>query len=70
MKLRELLNKFTDDDFLITIDGLCDEMPFYEYEKEKQQDYWKEYQDRKVIGLAILETNGQPELCIDLDCVK
>jgi hypothetical protein len=66
MRLQELLNKFTNTDFLITVNGWCDEMPFYEYEDEKKQDYWKKYKDRKVIGMSILTTNFQPELRIKI----
>ena len=67
MRLQEVLNKFTNSDFMITVDGWCDELSFWEYEEEKKQDYWKEYKDRKVKGMAILTTNGRPELCISLE---
>jgi len=67
MRLQEVLNKFTNSDFIITVDGWCDELDFSEYEEEKKQDYWKKYKDRKVKGMAILTTNGRPELCIRLE---
>lgn len=67
MKLRDVLNKFTNASFLLTVNGLCDELSFYEYEEMKKEDYWKEYRDRKVVSMAILETNGQPELCITVE---
>ena len=66
MKLQEFLNKFTNEDFLLTVDGLCEELPFYEYEEEKKAAYWKKYKDRKVKSMAIITTNGRPELCIKL----
>lgn len=66
MKLQTFLNKFTNDDFMITVDGWCDEMWFSEYEKEKTMDYWKEYKDREIKSFAILTTNEKPELCIKL----
>ena len=66
MRLQELLNKFTNADFVITVDGWCDEMSFWEYEDEKKQDYWKKYKDRKIKDMAIITTNGRPELCISL----
>ena len=67
MKLQEVLNKFTNDDFLLTVNGWCDELPFSEYENEKKEEYWKKYRDKKVKSLAILTTNGMPELCIMIE---
>lgn len=67
MRLQELLDKFTNNDFLITVDGWCDELPFGEYEDEKKEEYWKKYKDKEVVGMAILTTNGRPELCIRLE---
>ena len=64
MKLQELLNKFTNTDFLLTVNGLCEELPFHEYENEKKQDYWKQYKDRKVVSIALLTTNEVPELIV------
>lgn len=66
MRLQKILNKFTDTDFLITVNGWCDELPFHEYENEKKQEYWKKYKDKKVKGMSILITNGRPELCIEI----
>lgn len=66
MKLQEFLNKFTNHDFLVTVDGLWDEMPFWEYEDEKKCKYWQEYKNREIKSFAILTTNEQPELCIRL----
>lgn len=67
MTLQEFLNKFTNDDFLITVNGWCEELPFSNYEEEKKEEYWKKYKNRKVKGMAILTTNGRPELCIDIE---
>lgn len=67
MRLQELLNKFTNEDFLLTVDGWCEELEFSSYEEEKKEDYWKKYKDRKVSSMAILTTNGRPELCIRLE---
>lgn len=66
MGLQELLNKFTNTDFKITVEGWCDELPFSEYEDEKKEEYWKNYKDKKVDSMAILTTNGKPELLIRL----
>ena len=67
MKLKEVLNKFTNTDFLITVDGLWDELPFYQYEDEQKEEYWKNYKNLNVKSMAILTTNGHPELCIQLE---
>lgn len=67
MRLQELLNKFTNESFLITVDGWCDELSFSEYENEKKEDYWQKYKDKRVKSLAILTTNGRPELCITIE---
>ena len=48
MRLQEVLNKFTNTDFLLSVNGLCDEIPFDEYENEKKEDYWRKYKDRRV----------------------
>lgn len=67
MRVQELLNKFTNASFILTCEGWCCEMPFDEYEDEKKQDYWKKYKNRRIKSLAILTTNEQPELYIELD---
>lgn len=66
MRLQEVLNKFSNTDFLITVNGWCDELPFGEYEDEKKMEYWKKYKNRKVRKMAILTTNGRPELVIQI----
>lgn len=67
MKLQELLNKFTNDDFIITVNGWCDELPFCEYEEEKKEKYWEKFKNKKIKSLAILTTNEMPELCITIE---
>ena len=67
MKLQELLNKFTNADFLISVDGWCEELSFYEYEDEKKREYWKKYKNRTVKSLSIITTNDRPELRICLE---
>lgn len=67
MRLQEVLNKFTNANFLLTVNGLCDEMSFYDYEDEKKEDYWKKYKDKRVKSMAILTTNEMPELCITIE---
>lgn len=67
MRLQEVLNKFTNAAFLLTVNGLCDELSFYEYEDMKKEDYWKKYKDCKVKSMALLTTNETPELCIEIE---
>lgn len=67
MRLQALLDKFTNSDFLITVNGWCDELSFSEYENEKREEYWKKYKNKKVLSMAILITNGRPELCITIE---
>ena len=66
MTLQAFLNKFTNDDFLLTVDGWCDEMNFSDYEEEKEQKYWNKFKNRKIKNFAILTTNMRPELYITL----
>jgi len=66
MTLQAFLNKFTNDDFLLTVNGWCDEMNFSDYEEEKEQKYWNMFKNRKIKNIAILTTNMRPELCITL----
>lgn len=66
MNLQTFLNKFTNNDFLLTVDGWCEEMPFCEYETEKNKDYWIKYKNRIIKSYSIILTNGNPELCIML----
>ncbi len=66
MTLQAFLNKFTNDDFLLSVDGWCEELDFSKYENEKGQDYWNTFKNRKIKSFAILTTNMRPELCISL----
>ena len=66
MTLQTFLNKFTNDDFLLSVDGWCEELDFIHYESEKKQDYWNKYKNRKIKSFAIITTNMKPELCISL----
>lgn len=67
MKLQTVLNKFINNDFILTVNGLCDEMPFSEYLEMKQADYWKNYKNREVKDFAIILTNYKPELLITIN---
>ena len=67
MRLQELLNKFENEEFLLTVHGLCDELSFYEYQDMKKDEYWKAYKDKKVKNMALLITHELPELLITLE---
>lgn len=64
MKLCDFLDMIRNTDFLVSVGGLWDELPFEEYPKEKEMDYWNEWKDREVVNMALLTTNGEPELYI------
>ena len=67
MTLQRFLNKFSGDDFLLTVSGWCDELPFCEYEEEKHKDYWNKYKDKKVLSVTLMTSNGKPELNIKIE---
>lgn len=67
MRLHEVLDKFTNPDFLLTVNGWCDELSFYEYEDEKKEEYWSDFKDKEVLSMSILSTNEMPELCITIE---
>ena len=67
MTLQSFLNKFTNSDFLLSVDGWCEELPFWEYEDEKKQEYWEKYKNMKIKSLSIITTNGIPVLAIRLE---
>lgn len=66
MKLKDLLNKFTNDNFLLTINGICTEW-YGGSSGLPHEDYYIKYRDKKVIGIAIISTNMMPELCITIE---
>lgn len=66
MRLRDVLNKFINRDFLLTINGVCDEW-YGGVEELKEEEYYKKYRDKKVISMAILSTNMTPELIIEIE---
>lgn len=66
MKLREVLNKFSNSSFLLTINGVCDEW-YGGVEELKKEEYYKEYRDKNVQSMAILTTNETPELIITIE---
>ena len=67
MKLQEVLDKFFNSMFLITVDDWCCELPFSEYESEKKEPYWDEFKNKKVKAMSIIKTNSMPELVIRLE---
>lgn len=66
MRLRDVLNKFTNSSFLLTINGVCDEW-YGGVEELKKEAYYKEYRDKTVKSMAILSTNDKPELIIRIE---
>lgn len=66
MRLRDLLNKFTNTSFLLTINGVCDEW-YGGVAELKKEDYYKKYRDKRIKSLAILSTNDMPELLITIE---
>ena len=66
MRLRDVLNKFTNDNFLLTINGVCDEW-YGGVEALKNEAYYKDYRNKKVESMAILLTNDTPELIIRIE---
>lgn len=66
MKLKDVLNKFSNPAFLLTINGVCDEW-YCGVEELKKEPYYKKYKDKKVLSMAILSTNLTPELIIKIE---
>ena len=66
MKLKEVLNKFSNNAFLLTINGVCDEW-LGGVEELKKESYYRKYKDKKVLSMAILSTNYKPELIIRIE---
>jgi len=69
MTLNDLLEKFTNASFLLTVSELCDEW-YGGVDELLHDDYFSEmfekYRDREVKSIAILSTNFTPELCVKL----
>ena len=66
MKLKDLINKFTNSCFLLTINGVCDEW-MNGIEELPKESYYHKYKDKKVLSMAILTTNETPELIIRIE---
>lgn len=66
MKLKTLLNKFTNSSWLLTINGVCDEW-YGGAEELKKEDYYEKYKDKNVLSIAVLSTNGMPEFLITIE---
>ncbi len=67
MRLQEVLNKLSNSNFSLSVKGMCEEVPFWAYDELKKEDYWGKYKNRKVKNIAILITNGWPELRITVE---
>lgn len=66
MKLQELLDKIVNVNFLLTVDGFCDQLPFWRFDTQKEEFDWVYFKDRVVKNIQILEVDGMPELWISL----
>lgn len=61
------MNQFKNSPpFLLTIKEICDEY-YGDIEELMKEDYYKEYRDYKVRGMALLMTNFMPELIIRIE---
>lgn len=69
MRLRDVLGKITGGFYLLTIDGICDELPCdCDVLKDlRKMDYYKKNRDRKVKGISAAVKNMRPELRIELE---
>lgn len=67
MILVEVLDKFTNDDFLISVNGWCLEKGFWEYAVEKKDGFFYKFRNKEVLSMSILSTNDTPELCITIE---
>lgn len=65
MKLGEVLNKFANVSFLLTVDGLCSGL-YGGVEEIRYESRYREYKERDVREMLIITTNGMPELRISL----
>lgn len=67
MRLVEVLDKFTNDDFLISVNGWCSEMGFWEYAVDKKDGFFYKFRNKEVLSMSLLITNEMPELCITIE---
>lgn len=66
MRLKDIIDKFTNSNFLLTINGVCDEW-LNGIEELPEESYYHKYKDKKVLSMAILTTNEMPELVIQIE---
>ena len=66
MRLKDVINMFSNSSFLLTINGVCDEW-YGGIEELPNESYYNKYKDKRVLSMAILLTNGMPELCIEIE---
>jgi hypothetical protein len=67
MRLRDVLNQFKNSaDFLLTVNGVCDEW-LGGVQKLPAEPYYSKYRDCRVRGMSILMTNFMPELIIKIE---
>lgn len=72
MKLSELIDKFSDSPFRVTVVGWCSHIPFSSYqfsdhEYDSKQIDWKNCKNRIVRSIEITTYNDLPEIIITLD---
>lgn len=66
MKLKDVLNKVTNNSFFLTISGVCNEW-YGGVEDFKKTDYYKKYKNKIVKEMILFSTNSTPELCIVIE---
>ena len=72
MKLYELIDKFSDSPFRVTVVGWCLHVPFSSYqfsdlEYDSKQIDWKNCKNRIVKSIEIITYHDLPEIIITLD---
>lgn len=71
MRLQEILNKIDySSSCVLTIKGLCSEMPIDEYEDLKKMDYWKDFRNRKVKSMDISWGNYGHSIVLTVHLIK
>ncbi len=66
MKLCDLLSMFTNSNFLLTIEGVCNEW-YSGAELLQDEAEYRKHLDCRVKTMAIICTNGDPELCLEIE---